>query len=115
MEKNSKVKLYTNEKNDIHFLRDLKLEYYPMNAWKINFSDNSFYFYRILMDFHVIENVKQQVLDMAKTYKNFYIFIDYGYEAYAYAYFHYVYKFITKNELQQNFHCLFLGYKSKSS
>lgn len=52
------------------------------------------------MDFHVIENVKQQVLDMAKTYKNFYIFIDYGYEAYAYAYFHYVYKFITKNELQ---------------
>lgn len=51
------------------------------------------------MDYSGVKSINRYVLDMAREYKNFYIFIDYGYEAYASASFSYIDKFINDHKL----------------
>lgn len=75
------------------------LLYFPLPMWKI--AKVGTYFYRIeYKSLRTVDYVPQRIIDLAKTNKSFYIFLDDTIEGYAYLNFNKVYDFVISNALE---------------
>lgn len=91
---------YTNEKFDTSFLEEMALAYCSVRVWERKLSHVP-YIYRVrFKDYHEVDYINDQIIELAKNYPNFYILLDDSLEAYVYHNFKFITEFIHKNNIQ---------------